>query len=138
MCFDSQMTPAVKEAQLSACSAVQQVVPRPLTYDACLHGFRAGLSSACSSSHHWAVQEASRRRREEEDRAAMEQARLLEETEVRLQAARDRDMETMRAAEAARLAMVAQAAEAARKAADEAAAAESRKKGKTRGAGKQQ
>ena len=136
MCFDSLVSSVVREAQQGACAALQQVAPRPLAYDACLHGFRAGLSSACSASHHWAATEAQARRAGEEAAAAQAQAAALAETEARLESSRAEAQRAAQLAEQHRLRTLALAEEAARRAAEEAAALEAAKKGKMRGAGK--
>ncbi len=136
LCFDAQQTPAAKEALVGACSALQQVTPRPLVYDACLHGFRAGMSSACSASHHWALTEASQRAADAQEVARRLQAQQLAEVEARLEATRAEEARKARLAEQAAARAREAEVEAKRKAAEEAAALEARRKGKTRGVGR--
>jgi hypothetical protein len=134
-CFNSDATssPWLAEARAGACAALQQAAPRPLAWDACQHGFNAGVQSGCAASHHWAVGEAERARAAESAADAARNAALAEEL-----AASEAALERLLAekGERARAAAAAAAAAEQRAAAErEAAAAAARdlKRGKVRG-----
>jgi hypothetical protein len=132
-CFDSSSAPWLGEARAGACAALQQAAPRPLAWDACQHGFSAGVQSACAASHHWAMGEAEKREAARAAAAAAAEAAALAEAEARVAARFAAEAERARAAaeKAAEQAAAARRAEEAREAA--AAAERDKKRGKVRG-----
>ncbi len=135
LCFDAthHLSPSSMEAMTAVCSPFANLVPRPLVYDACNHGFRTGVSSSCSMSHHWITMEVARRKSEEDAKEASRQAAELEEMENRLlQAQRDMAEKARMANErAAAMAAAEQAATKERERRKE--EAEKQKRGKVRG-----
>jgi hypothetical protein len=134
-CFgaDAASSPGLADARAGACAALQQAAPRPLAWDACQHGFNAGVQSACAASHHWALGEAARREAARAAAAAAAEAAALAEVEAQVAARFEAEAQRARAAAAA----AAEAAAAARRAAGEreaaAAAEREKKRGKVRG-----
>jgi hypothetical protein len=133
-CFDSSSSSWVGEARAGACAPLQQAAPRPLAWDACQHGFNAGVQSACASSHHWAMGEAERREAARAAAAAAAEAAQLAEAEAHIVARAAAEAERARSSREA-----ADAAAAAKRRAEEEreAAAEAerlKKRGKVRGA----
>lgn len=135
LCFDAthHLSPSSKEAMSSVCAPFANLIPRPLVFDACTHGFRSGVSSSCSMSHHWITMEVARRKSEEDALEASRQALELEEMENRLAQAQREMAEQARLANERAAAMAAAAEAAAKEEERRKEEAEKQKRGKVRG-----